>query len=228
MRTFLLILKWDFILLAKYGILPIALAMGAIYIGLVSFFSITPDFICFLIFSDPSMFGFIFIGVMVLFEKQAGTSSALIVTPLKAWQYLLSKSLSLTILAIIISLSMVFAAQQPINYLLVGISVSLTSVLFLLLGFIGAQRVKTFNQYILVIPLFLAPLCIPLIGYFGLWESPFLWIIPTQSTLSLLKQSYSGFEAGSTLLAISILLISICLTWKWAIKEYNKRMLEGV
>lgn len=227
MRTFIKLLKWDLLLLAKYGILPVAIGIGALYIALIYFLNIPPNIIALLIFSDPSMMGFIFVGVMVLFEKQAGTSSALIVTPLRPWQYLLSKSISLTIPALIISIAMTFASRESVNLLLVIVAVFLTSVLFLLLGFIGAQRVKTFNQYILIIPMFIAPLCIPIIDYFGLWESPLMWIIPTQSSLILLKAAFVDVAVWKQLLSVFILLLSIALAWKWALVEYAKRMTQA-
>lgn len=227
MRTFINLLKWDLVLLAKYGILPVAIGIGVLYIALIYILNIPPNIIALLIFSDPSMMGFIFIGVMVLFEKQAGTSSALVVTPLRPWQYLLSKSVSLTIPALIVSIAMTYASRESANLLLVIVAVFLTSVLFLLLGFIGAQRVRTFNQYILIIPMFIAPFCIPIIDYFGLWESPLMWIIPTQSSLILLKAAFVEVAVWKQLLSVFILLLSIALAWKWALVEYAKRMMQA-
>ncbi|MDX9769118.1 MAG: hypothetical protein RBT19_02060 [Tenuifilaceae bacterium] len=227
MRTFFYLLKWDIILLLKYGILPVALGIGALYIGLVFLLNIPSSIIALLIFSDPSMMGFIFVGVMVLFEKQAGTSSALVVTPLQPWQYLLSKSISLSIPAAIVSLAIVFASQLDASYVLVMVAVVLTSILFLLLGFAGAQRVKTFNQYILIIPMFLMPFCIPLVDFFGLWQSQLMWIIPTHSSLKLLTAAFETIAIWEVLLSVSILLISIYLAWRWALRVYRAKMIEA-
>ena len=227
MRTFFYLLKWDIILLLKYGILPVALGIGALYIGLVFLLDIPSSIIVLLIFSDPSMMGFIFVGVMVLFEKQAGTSSALVVTPLQPWQYLLSKSISLSIPAAIVSLAIVFASQLDASYVLVMVAVVLTSILFLLLGFAGAQRVKTFNQYILIIPMFLMPFCIPLVDFFGLWQSQLMWIIPTHSSLKLLTAAFETIAIWEVLLSVSILLISIYLAWRWALRVYRAKMIEA-
>jgi len=227
MRTFFYLLKWDIILLLKYGILPVALGIGALYIGLVFLLDIPSSIIALLIFSDPSMMGFIFVGVMVLFEKQAGTSSALVVTPLQPWQYLLSKSISLSIPAAIVSLAIVFASQLDASYVLVMVAVVLTSILFLLLGFAGAQRVKTFNQYILIIPMFLMPFCIPLVDFFGLWQSQLMWIIPTHSSLKLLTAAFETIAIWEVLLSVSILLISIYLAWRWALRVYRAKMIEA-
>lgn len=225
MKIFIKLLKWDFILLVKYGILPVAMGIGALYIALIYLFSIPTDLIVFLIFSDPSMMGFVFIGVMVLFEKQAGTTSALAITPLQPWQYLLSKSVSLTAPALLVSVVMAFAASARVNYFLLFLGVVLTSVLFLLIGFVGALRVKTFNQYILIIPMFLAPLCIPLVDYFGLLKTSLMWVIPSQSSLTLLNVAFSEVKLWRTILSVIILIISILLVFKWAEREYRKRMI---
>jgi fluoroquinolone transport system permease protein len=224
MKIFISLLKWDLLLLVKYGILPVAMGIGALYIVLISLFGLPSKLIVFLIFSDPSMMGFIFIGVMVLFEKQAGTTSALAVTPLQPWQYLLSKSVSLTVPALLVSVAMAITAGKSVNYILLFLGVALTSVLFLLIGFVGALRVKTFNQYILIIPMFLAPLCVPLIDYFGLWETPLMWIIPTQASLTLINSAFSTVAFWRILLSISILCLSIFLAYNWAEREYRKRM----
>ena len=228
MKTFINLLRWDLVLLFKYGILPVAMGIGAFYIALVYLLNIPNNIIVLLIFSDPSMMGFIFVGVMILFEKQAGTTSALVVTPLKPWQYLLSKSISLTVPAIIVSLAMVFASETGGSYFLVTIAVVLTSVLFLLLGFIGAQQVKTFNQYILIIPMFLAPLCVPLVDYLGVWNSKLMWVFPTHSSLKLLGAAFGEVNILEVLLSISILLISTYLAWRWALQVYRKKMIEAV
>jgi fluoroquinolone transport system permease protein len=225
MRIFFKLLKWDLLLLVKYGILPVAMGIGALYIALIYLFSVPTKLVVFLIFSDPSMMGFVFIGVMVLFEKQAGTTSVLAITPLQPWQYLLSKSVSLTVPALLVSVVMAIAARSSVNYFLLFLGVLLTSVLFLLIGFVGALRVKTFNQYILIIPMFLAPLCIPLVDYFGLWKTPLMWVIPSQSSLTLLNAAFSEVELWKTILSVLILSISIFLVHKWAEREYRKRMI---
>jgi fluoroquinolone transport system permease protein len=224
MKTFFKLLKWDLLLLAKYGILPVAIGIGVLYIALIYLLNLPNEFVVLLVFSDPSMMGFIFIGVMVLFEKQSGTTSALIVTPLQPWQYLLSKSISLSIPAIIVSFFMGLASNADVNYTLLFLSVILTSVLFLLLGFVGAQRVRTFNQYILIIPLFLAPLCVPFVHYFEWWESPLMWLIPTHSSLTLLKGAFGCVKGWEIALSIAILLASIAFAWRWAVEEYKRGM----
>jgi len=226
MMPFLNLLKWDLVLLVKYGILPVAIGVGILYIALIYLLNIPTNIIVLLIFSDPSMMGFIFVGVMVLFEKQAGTTSAIIVTPLQPWQYLLSKSVSLSIPAVIVSGAMAFASNVPVNFYFLIVSIVLTSILFLLLGFVGAQRVKTFNQYILIIPMFLAPLCVPIVEFFGLWETPLMWIIPTHASLELLNATFNEVKLWKIFLSHLVLLTSIFLAWKWAIVEYRKRMSE--
>lgn len=227
MKLFINLLKWDLVLLFKYGILPVAIGIGVLYIALIYLLNIPNNIIVLLIFSDPSMMGFIFVGVMILFEKQAGTTSALVVTPLQPWQYLLSKSISLSVPAIIVSLAMVFASKAGGSYFLVTIAVVLTSVLFLLLGFVGAQQVKTFNQYILIIPMFLVPFCIPLVDYLGLWNSQLMWVFPTYASLKLLSAAFGEVNTMEILLSILILITSIYLAWIWAMQVYKKKMIEA-
>ncbi len=224
MKNLIKLIGWDIVLLTKYQILPIAVGIGVLYIALIKLLDVPIDIVILLIFSDPSMMGFIFVGVMVLYEKQAGTTSALAVTPLQPWQYLLSKSISLSIPAIVVSMIMALSVNASVNYFLVGLAVVLTSTLFLIIGFVGAQRVKTFNQYILTIPMFLAPLCVPFIDFFGFWESPVMWLIPTHASLTLLKAAFLKVSIWKIIPSIFILLIYNALFWKWAVYEYKSGM----
>ncbi len=57
------------------------------------------------------MLGFIFIGVMVLYEKGQHTLQALSVCPIKFENYIWSKVISLTILALPICFGIVFSAH---------------------------------------------------------------------------------------------------------------------
>ncbi|MCB0553945.1 MAG: hypothetical protein KDD02_10365, partial [Phaeodactylibacter sp.] len=54
----------------------------------------------FLIFNDPMGLGLMFIGALYLFEKNENTLQALSVTPLRAWQYLASKTITLSLIAL--------------------------------------------------------------------------------------------------------------------------------
>ena len=219
---------WDLKLLVRYQILTIAVVVTIGYVvlfkGAKSYLS--ESVVTMLIFSDPAMLGFMFIGALVLFEKSAQTLSAITVTPLRTWQYLWSKVLALTLIALPCSMVMAGVGLQTFVYwhwLL--LAVVLSSVLYTLLGFVGVLRVNTLNQYLIVIPLFMAPLCVPLLGWLGITKEYFAYyLIPTQASLILFKASMNKVEAWELVYAIIYLGICIALTYRLAENAFIKHI----
>lgn len=225
MKEMLTILKWDLILLTKYKIVGVAIAITVLYIALLKFLpSISDSFIILLIFSDPIMFGFMFIGVLILFEKDANTLQALVTTPIKWWQYVWSKTISLTVLAVICSFGIVIAGKGfEVNFFLFSINVILSSFLFILIGFVGVAQVKTFNQYIIIIPMVLAPAILPFLNFFQITDTLWFYIVPTQATLLLFEASLGKqIETWQMIYSISILLLSVIIAHFAARKAYFK------
>lgn len=221
------ILLWDLRLLIRYRILNIAIIVAIAYSIMFKGASayLSDSLVIMLIFSDPAMLGFMFIGALVLFEKSAQTLSAITVTPLKVWQYLWSKIAALTILALPCSITMALTGlegQIQWHWLLLG--VILSSVLFTLLGFIGVLRVDTLNQYLIVIPLFLIPLCVPLLSWFNITrEFCLYYAIPTQASLLLFKAANGGSVTNWQLLyALVYLFASIGVAYYHAHQTYLK------
>ncbi|MDF1548499.1 MAG: hypothetical protein P1P88_11800, partial [Bacteroidales bacterium] len=71
MKSFFNLLKLDLKLLVKYNLLTVSLFLALVYIVIFILFDVKGYYpiINAIVFSDPAMLGFIFIGVMVLYEK---------------------------------------------------------------------------------------------------------------------------------------------------------------
>jgi fluoroquinolone transport system permease protein len=219
-------LLWDFLMEWRYGIIPVALFMtGAYSLSIYCLKSyLPPEIISLLLFSDPMVFGFIFAGAMILFEKDCNTLAALAVNPIGWWRYMAAKALTLTAIIVPIVFGIIwftvphtFSALFPLLYGMIG-----TSFLFILLGIIGTGMVETFNQYMIIVPLFLIPLCIPLVG---LWANihPFLlWLIPTQATLHLLQSYYKETALSVFVYSYLYLTFSVGVTFIGAVYSFGK------
>jgi len=225
MRLLLTLLKWDILLLFRYNVMTIALALGSIYFLVILLIDIPDLPVIFMIYSDPAMLGFIFIGVMVLFEKQSETLTVMKITPVEPWQYLMSKLVALTLPALVIGMAMGIAAQAG-NLLLLATAIIFASSLMLLLGFAGVVRVKTFNQYILIIPLFLAPLSLPLISFFGIYETPLMWLIPTHALLVIFRASIMPVNPMELAIALPVALLVNLAAWRFALTSYRRYIIE--
>ncbi len=224
------LIKWDLVLQVRYHIFTAAAVVSALYyfIFLNLHFEGVNKFMLFIIFSDPSVLGFLFTGVIILFEKNSNTLEAMSVTPVKISEYLWSKAISLTIIALLAGLAITISVKGfEFNFLFLIPAILLTSILFIFLGFIGVARVNTFNQYIIVIPLFLAPAILPLLNFFQLAPSYIWYIIPTQASLLLFQGSIENISMIEIIYSYSYLILSIYFAYRRALFSYKKHILKG-
>ena len=87
-------LRWEFILLYRYKIIHISLLSVFLYFlstQAVQSLQDQTQVHSVLLFFDPAVIGIVFVGALVLFEKSENVLQALIVTPMKTDDYLLSK-----------------------------------------------------------------------------------------------------------------------------------------
>jgi fluoroquinolone transport system permease protein len=188
-----------------------------------------------LLFFDPAVIGIVFVGALVLFEKSENVLNALVITPMKTDDYLLSKIISLTILSIISAsvfmTLMVIFNQTEFNlfYLLIGIV--LTSVMLILLGFILVSRAQNVNGYMLGIIIgFLGLSFPPLLDLFGLFENPIFYLWPTQASFILFDGVFraSSLELWEIAYGIIYQLIWIVILYFLAKKAfYEYIILKG-
>ena len=192
-------LRWEFTLLSRYKIIHISI------LSVVLYFITTqaiPDmnqtvFHTMLLFFDPAVIGITFIGALILFEKSENVLQALVITPMKVDDYLLSKITSLTILSVIsaiifiILLNVFGGIDFNITYLF--ISIILTSVMLILLGFILVSRVNSINEYLLAMVVsFLGLLFPPMLLLSGLYENVIFYLWPTQASFTLFTGVFSN------------------------------------
>lgn len=180
-------LRWEFLLLYRYKIIHISLLSVILYFlstQAVQSLQGQSQIHSVLLFFDPATIGIVFVGALVLFEKSENVLQALVVTPMRTDDYLLSKIISLTIISIIsatvfMTLMVIFNETEfNILYLISGII--LTSVMLILLGFIIISRVQNVNGYLLgMIIGFLGLTFPPLLHLFGLFENPLFYLWPT-------------------------------------------------
>jgi len=229
-------LKWEFILLYRYKIIHISI------LSVVLYFIITqaiPDmnnkvFHTLLLFFDPAIIGIMFVGALVLFEKSENVLQALVITPMKTEEYLLSKIISLTILSIIsatifITLLNVFGGVnitlEGVLYLI--ISIILTSIMLILLGFILVSRVKSINEYLMGFAVtFLGLTFFPMLHLSHLYENTIFYLWPTQASFILFKGVFStaGLQSWEIAYGIGYQVLWIVVLFYLAKKAFYKHI----
>ena len=230
MKVLFSTIRWDLCLLLKYQIITVAAIITLFYVSVVLFFpvEIPEKIVLYIIFTDPTMIGFIFIGAMVLFEKTANTLEVLSITPMKVWQYLLSKAIALTLVALVSGLIMAFAAfQTDFNIIYMVVAISFSSVMLIFIGFIGVSRIKTLNQYILIIPIFLLPVALPILDFLDIVTSPLFYLIPTQASLILFEASRNEVSILNQVYSITYLLAWVIFTFYLARNHFIVYIKKG-
>lgn len=215
---------WDLRLQVRYQIVTVSVAIS---LGYAILFRVAPaarteELAALLVFSDPTTIGFLFVGVLVLFERQSGTLQAVAVSPLSPGQYLWSKAISLTLVALLCAgLVAVAAHGWQVRVLPLVAGVALTSLLLVFIGFVAVARVQSVNQYLLVVPLYLVPATVPLAALAGL-ELPLFYAFPTYGSLLLIEGGFAPLGAGQAVYALLILGSATVVAFWWARNSFQR------
>ena len=174
---------------------------------------------------------FYFIAGLILLEKGEGTLEAIVISPLRRWEYLLSKVVTLTLLSIIESLAiMIFVYGLEFNLLLMVIGIGLLGIFFALAGFIAVARYDSINTFLLPSVLMTTILSIPLLDYFGIWQSQLIYLHPIQAPLVLMKAAFQPVALWQLGYGVLYLILWIGLAYGWSQRAFYRFVIlkEGV
>jgi fluoroquinolone transport system permease protein len=179
-----------------------------------------------LIFMDTSVLGLIFVGALVLLEKQQGVLSSMSVTPLNPDKYLFSKALSLTLLSSVVSsLIWIIPLWSFKAYGLILPGVIFSSVCFTLFGLGFSAGAGSFNQFIARIMLGSLILTLPLLPMIFIPGTGWLVFLPTNAALDLFLKIISGSFSLFQILDLAILVIWIFIFRLFAQKQFKRNNL---
>jgi len=182
-----------------------------------------------LIFFDPSLVGFMFLGALILFERKDGSLNALSVTPASLDSYMWSKVISMTILALISGISIaILAFGYSDRYIFIGIGILLTSLVYTLLGFASVSKYKRLDSYFSMVFLVMAISMLPLLDFFQIIESDLFYIIPSYSSIELIYAGFVETSLNNVLMYSGYLIIWIIISFYLAKKRFYKHIVtEG-
>ena len=169
--------------------------------------------------------GFIFVGALVLYEKDQHTLDSLIVSPLSPSQYLWSKAITLSVLSLVCCYLMAFLAKGSIaNHFYFIVGALLTSLMFVLAGFLLVADVGSLNQYILRMTI-MVPLSLPLLNFVNVTDTLWFYLIPTQATLILFSagvDDMAGIAGWQLVYSFIFLILSIIILFRQSLKAFDK------
>jgi len=211
MRNLRNALKSDFKFQYKEGFFYIYLAICIIYLVILSVLpsSILSIILPILIYSDPAGLGLFFIGGMIMLERRQGIINYLIVTPLLVNEYSLSKVITLSTLAVVVSLIITFftSTYTPINYFILITSIFFTANFFTMIGIFITLPCTNLNEYFVKIIPWMILLSLPCLGLISQPDNIFLSIIPSVASLQLIIGAFYEMTLVKYLLLTTYLII---------------------
>lgn len=180
------------------------------------------------VFSDPSMVGFFFIGAIVMLEKVQGVLQYVTVTPLRSIEYLLAKVISLTMVALTAGIMITLVTYgNPLSWVLLITGIIFTSSFFVLYGFIAAANCTTMNQYFIKMIPYMLLIVLPCFSLFGF---PYAWvfnIFPSVAGLHLVFGAFHGIELYSAFGFTFYLVLANVLMLFYVERVFNRMVTGG-
>jgi fluoroquinolone transport system permease protein len=204
------LLVGDITLQYKYGFYFLYVFLTLFYIALLSVlpFGWRSTAAILMIFSDPAALGIFFMGALVLYEKGERVLDSLAVSPVQPREYVLSKMISLSIIATTTASAIALYAKLQSKPIYFFLGLFLGSNLFSAAGLIVAVRIKTLNEFILRTIPFLAAINLPAIFYVFRDDAAWMLIHPGVSMICLLR---SGPLSPIALCILSVWTIAVYL-----------------
>lgn len=174
-----------------------------------------------LIFSDPAAIGLFFMGALILFEKGERALDSIAISPIRPYEYILSKVLSIALISTIVALTIGIPAQAVQNPFYFIIGVFLCSCLFSAVGLIAAAKSISLNDFMLAaVPAELL-INIPAIAYLFRWDPGWLLLHPGASTIELLQ---NGRHSGAALAVLAVWTVLIAMLANRAVVKMFKSL----
>jgi fluoroquinolone transport system permease protein len=174
---------------------------------------------------------FYFIGGLILLEKGEGTLAAQVVTPLRVWEYLASKVLTLSTLAIIENVLLtVLIIGADIRIFFLGSGILLAGAMYTLLGFLIVARYDSINEYLLPSMFYVMLFSLPVAPYFGIKVSFLHWLLyfhPLQAPLILLEAAFQHVHFWQILYAILYSALALTFIYGLARQAFHRFVVIG-
>lgn len=221
MRPLLSMVRWDFILNFRQGIVFAALWVMILWSIMLT---LVPDqglvqILISLMFLEVSIFALYLLPSFYYLEKAERVLDSVVATPLPSWIWLVSKTIVFTLQTLAISAAIVLVAYGPhLHWGWFLLAIILSGMPLLLIGFAVAARFNGISEYLFPsIPVLLV-LQLPLLSYWQIWTGSFWWLFPTMPGMVLLEAAFPDGDReripAALILGLLYLVPSFWLAWQ--------------
>jgi fluoroquinolone transport system permease protein len=172
----------------RYGIYVAYAFVVAFYVAVLIWGGayLPPGFIAFIVYTDPSVLGFFFLGALMMLEKAEGARLALSITPVSARDYFFAKAVPLTAFGLLAVAVLAPFVHGEVNWPLLLAAVLLTSLAYIGIGVPIALRFRTVTSYLIGSAGLLLPVILP--AFLAFLDPMPVWamLVPTAAQLRLI------------------------------------------
>ena len=147
---------------------------------------------------------FFFMAGLMLLERDEGTLAALAVSPLSAGGYLAARITTLTALAAVETMAVVWIVFGTAgSWLPILLGTAALGVLYTSVGALMACRYRSLNALLLPASMAVSLLLLPLLAHFGLAPRALFLLHPVEPALSLLRAGYVAQDARDLVFGVA-------------------------
>ncbi|PCI85836.1 MAG: hypothetical protein COB24_11655 [Hyphomicrobiales bacterium] len=177
----------------------------------------------------------LYVAAILMFERDEDTISATIVSPLTIAEYIVAKTVSLTILATLESFvsfggALVIMYFQGVefeipNVLILIISLFAICIIFVLMGIILAVRYKSITDFIMPMAVVIIFLQIPIFYFVDFTDSWLLLLFPVSPPTMMMLGAFGQMQNWQYIYSIGYSVICIIGLFYWAKAAFAKHVI---
>ncbi len=178
--------------------------------------------------SGVSLTTFFLVGVLLLLERGEGTLDVVLVSPLRPAEYLASKLLTLTALALVESALIAgIAFGLGFSFPWLALAVLLRAGLVAAVGVAVGVRYRSITHFLVPAVALTLAFDLPVLWYLELWPSPLFYLWPTLPSLLLAKAAFLPVDPLQLVYACVYGTLALGAAVFWASRALDRFVVRG-
>ncbi len=192
----------------------------------------TPDqlhfFMPLVALSGVTLTTFFLVGVLLLLERGEGTLDVVMVSPLRPAEYLASKLITVTALALVESVLIAgIAYGLGFSFPWLAVAVFLRAGLVAAIGVAVGVRYRSITQFLMPAIALTVAFDLPVLWYLELWPSPLFYLWPTLPSLLLAKAAFLPVDPLQLVYGCVYGVLAVGAAVFWASRALDRFVVRG-
>lgn len=168
------------------------------------------------------------VGMLLQFERGEGMLEVVLVSPLRPGEYLVSKMLTLSMLALVESaLLAAIAYGEGIAIPWLVVAVLLRAALGVAVGVAVGVQFDSLMRWLPPVIFVSMAFDLPSLFYLGLWPSPLLYLCPTMPSLLIAKAAFLPVDSATLIYALLYGVLAVSAAVFWALRSIDRFVVHG-